>query len=79
MYKVYAIRSKVDGRVYVGMSKNIFNRLKQHNSGQIKSTRPFRPWKIIFQEECGESRIIARKKEKYYKSGCGKEFLKNIK
>ena len=33
---------------------------------------------MIYQEECGTSRIDARKREKYLKSGIGREFLKNI-
>lgn len=78
MYKVYAIQSVRNKTIYVGMSKNIRTRLKEHNTGKVKSTKPFRPWKIIFYEEYGISRVFARKREKYYKSGFGKEFLKNI-
>ena len=74
-YTVYAIKSKVDGRIYVGFTKNIENRLKEHNSGKTRSTKGYRPWILIFTEEC-ESRVAARKLEVYYKSGIGKEKLK---
>ena len=53
----------------------IERRLKEHNSGKTKSTKGFIPWKLIFTEIC-ENRKIARLREKYYKSGIGKEFLK---
>jgi len=75
MYFVYAIKSEVDGRIYVGFSQDLEKRLKEHNSGKTKSTKGFRPWKIIFSEIC-QTRIEARKREKYYKSGIGKERLK---
>ena len=77
MYKVYAIQSEVDGRLYVGMSQDIEKRVREHNSGRVFSTKGYRPWKIVFAEEVGE-RAEARKREKYLKSGFGKEFLKSI-
>jgi putative endonuclease len=41
------------------------------------STKGYRPWKLVFIEKVGE-RSKAREKEKYFKSGCGKELLKKI-
>jgi putative endonuclease len=75
MYYVYVIRSEVDGRFYVGISMNVKTRLLQHNKGMTFSTKGFRPWKLIFFEEY-LTRIEARKREKYLKSGVGKEFIK---
>jgi len=77
MISVYAIKSEKDGRIYVGMSENIEKRLNEHNSGHTKSTKGFRPWSIIFSEICID-RKSAREREKYYKSGIGKEFLKSL-
>ncbi|MDB4582674.1 GIY-YIG nuclease family protein [Draconibacterium sp.] len=76
-YFVYAIKSKLDGRIYVGFSENVQKRLKEHNSGKTKSTKGFRPWELIFTQEC-ETRIDARELEKYFKSGSGKEKLKKM-
>lgn len=76
-YFVYAIKSKADGRIYVGFSENVQKRLKEHNSGKTKSTKGFRPWELIFTQEC-KTRIKARELEKYYKSGIGKEILKEM-
>ena len=72
---VYAIKSLIDNRIYVGITKNPGKRLIEHNKGRNKSTKGFIPWILIFQEEV-ETRLEARMKEKYYKSGCGKEILK---
>ncbi len=77
MYIVYVIKSKVDGRLYVGFTENLERRLKEHNAGKTKSTKGYIPWTLVFQEEVNE-RSLARKREKYLKSGCGKEFIKNI-
>jgi putative endonuclease len=57
---------------YIGFSIDSEKRLKEHNSGKTKSTQGFRPWIIIFTEECVD-RIAAREKEKYYKTGIGRE------
>jgi putative endonuclease len=65
----------VDGRIYVGQTKEIENRIKEHNSGLTRSTKAYKPWKLFFQEKC-QDRQEARKREKYWKSGIGKEKLK---
>ncbi|PJA36844.1 MAG: endonuclease, partial [Candidatus Zambryskibacteria bacterium CG_4_9_14_3_um_filter_42_9] len=62
---------------YVGFSKFIDRRLKEHNSGYIFSTKGYRPWKLLYSEIVN-NRNGARFREKYLKSGIGKEFLKNI-
>jgi putative endonuclease len=76
-YFVYAIKSETDNRIYVGMSKNPDKRLSEHNNGETKSTKGFRPWHIIYKKFIG-SRIQARQEEKRLKSGSGKEFLKSL-
>lgn len=76
-YLVYALKSCKDGRIYVGISKNPQQRLKEHNSGDTKSTKGYRPWILIFVKVVG-SRVDARKEEKKLKSGYGKEFLNKI-
>jgi len=76
-YFVYAIRSKIDRRFYVGFTENVQKRLNEHNSGKTKSTKGYRPWDLIFTTEC-QTRAEARKLEKYYKGGSGKEKLKQM-
>ena len=76
-YTVYALRSEIDGRIYVGFSLDVQRRLIEHNSAKTKSTKGFIPWTLIYTiEVCG--RANARAKEVYLKSGCGKEFLKAL-
>jgi putative endonuclease len=77
MFFVYALRSEKDGRIYVGFSSDLVKRLNEHNAGKTKSTKGFRPWILIYSEEI-PTREMARKREKYLKSGAGKEFLKSV-
>jgi putative endonuclease len=77
MYEVYAIKSEMDGRIYVGFTDNLIRRLREHNSGKTVSTKGYIPWTLIYRE-VAESRLEARKREKHLKSGIGKEFLKSL-
>jgi len=77
MWHVYVLKSLKDEKLYTGISRDIEKRLKEHNSGMTKSTKLRRPFKIIYKETF-ENRINARKREKYLKSGIGREFLKSI-
>ena len=74
-YVIYAIKSSFDNRIYVGFTCNLEKRIKEHNQGKTRSTKGFRPWVLIYKETT-ETRFEARKREKFLKSGCGKEFLK---
>jgi putative endonuclease len=77
MYYVYVIRSEVDGRLYKGMTKNLDNRIKEHNFGKTKSTKGYLPWTLVYQEAI-DTRIEARIREKFLKSGKGRDYLKKI-
>ena len=59
------------------MAKDITNREKEHNAGKTKSTKGYRPWRLVYSEDIGD-RKAARDKEKYYKTGSGKEKLKKL-
>lgn len=76
MYYVYVLKSQKDGHLYYGMTKDLTNRLKQHNSGLVKSTKSRRPFVLVYSEKA-PSISEARKKEKYFKSGFGRKYLKN--
>jgi len=68
IYYVYVIKSEIDSRLYVGMSRDVAKRLCEHNKGQVFSTKGHRPWNLVFQEKVG-NRIAARKREKFLKGG----------
>jgi putative endonuclease len=72
MYIVYILYSQKHNQFYTGFTTNIMLRLSEHNSFCVKSTKAFAPWTLVYQEEC-KDRILARKREKYWKSGSGRE------
>lgn len=76
-YYFYALKSDLDGRIYKGITSNVAQRLKEHNEGKTRSTKGYRPWVLVYSEFIGE-RKAARAKEKYYKSGSGREELKEL-
>ena len=77
MFYVYALKSKKTNKLYIGISEDPSERLKQHNLGMTKSTKFGRPYELIYTEVCAD-RKSAREKEKKFKSGSGREFLKSL-
>ena len=74
-YFVYVLKSIKDGRLYKGQTSNLNKRLKQHTRGENKSTKGFMPWELVYFE-IFQTREEAVLREKYFKSGSGREFLK---
>ncbi len=77
MYFVYILQSLKDKRTYVGYTNNFDRRLKQHNSGQVKSTRSRAPFKLFYKEEF-ELSTDAKKRELWWKSGAGRKNLATL-
>ena len=75
MWFAYALRSEKDGGLYVGMARDVGRRLTEHNRGYNRSTKSRAPFVLIHAEEFA-SRMEARKREKYLKSGQGRDFLR---
>ena len=75
--KVYVLRSEMNGDLYVGIAFDEENRLKEHNAGKSRYTKGLRPWKIIYVESFPDWKS-ARDREKYLKSGVGKEYIKKL-
>ena len=59
------------------MTQDLDNRFNRHNTGRERTTKPYLPYMIIFTE-VSPDRVTARKREKYWKSGIGKEQLRKI-
>ena len=77
MWYVYVLKSLKDNNYYVGMSENVNRRIKEHNTGKVRSTKSRIPFKLIYVEKCVD-RASARKREKYLKSATGRRYLHNI-
>ena len=77
-YFMYILKSKAIDRFYIGQTSNLKSRIKRHNSGDMFSTKPYGPWKIIYFETF-PTRSEAMKRERYLKSPAGWKELQIIK
>ncbi|MCZ6703233.1 MAG: GIY-YIG nuclease family protein [Ignavibacteria bacterium] len=76
-YYVYIIRSK-EGFIYKGMTDNLDRRLVEHNNKALSFwTKRGTDWKLIYKEEF-DNKTEALKREKWLKTGVGREYLKEI-
>jgi putative endonuclease len=73
----YIIYSNKVGKKYIGHTENIERRLKEHNEGTLgKFTKNKGPWKLVHSDEF-KTRSEAMAKEKFYKTGKGRDLLKD--
>ncbi|MCZ2459726.1 MAG: GIY-YIG nuclease family protein [Chitinophagales bacterium] len=49
-YYVYILWSEKLGKFYVGSTKDVENRLREHNKGESKFTSKGIPWVLVWQE-----------------------------
>ena len=73
-FYVYVLFSLKDGKLYTGFTNNLKARIIQHNEGLNTSTKCRRPLKLILAEAFINEKD-ARLREKFYKSGRGREIL----
>ena len=76
LYYTYILKSKKDGKLYFGSTKDLKSRLAQHNKGLSTNTKGNGPFYIIYYEAC-LSEEKSRLRELYLKSDVGKIYLKN--
>lgn len=77
MYFVYILKSQKTGELYKGITNDLHRRLFEHNSNKNIGSRGRGPWKLVYSEKCSD-RTEARRREKFFKSGSGRELLKHI-
>jgi putative endonuclease len=75
MYYTYVLFSEKDRRLYVGYSHDVFERFKQHASGQVLATTNRRPLVLIYYEAY-LSEFEAKRRERYLQGGNGRRTLK---
>ncbi|SHF74908.1 GIY-YIG nuclease family protein [Flavobacterium defluvii] len=77
-FVVYILYSEKFNKTYTGFTSNLIERFKSHNFLETKGyTLKFRPWEVVYVEFF-KSKSEAMKREKYLKTGVGREFIKNL-
>ena len=77
-HSVYVLYSSVHDKYYVGSSVDPVKRLHSHNDPRNKGwTKRYAPWIIIYTEVF-DSKYEALMREKWLKSGIGREFIRQI-
>lgn len=75
MYYVYILKSESSSHFYTGQTDSLNDRLEYHNSGKVTWSKRYAPWKLYYFEKF-QSREEALKREKYFKSHAGRNWLK---
>ena len=77
-FVVYILFSEKYSKTYVGYTSNLLERFKSHNFLSKKGfTTKYRPWTVI-HIEFFENKNEAIAREKFLKTGKGREFIKGL-
>lgn len=74
-FYVYVLQSIKNKEFYIGSTENLVRRVKEHNLGLNQSTKPYKPWKLIYYEAC-RNRLDAKRRERYLKTSEGGRLLR---
>lgn len=80
MYIVYIIKSQKTEQYYIGVTIDLKQRLRHHNSGANRSTKNKAPWEIVYTENFEDKRLawLRERQIKSYKGGEAFKKLLNI-
>ena len=77
MFVVYIPYSEKLNIYYVGSTGNLEDKLKRHNNGRSKFTKPGVPWKLVYVKQY-ETKSQACKAEYYIKSKKSKVYIERL-
>ena len=75
MYYVYILQSVGDKSLYTGVTHDLKKRFQEHNDGLSNYTNKHRPYNLIYYEAYS-NKLDAMQREKFLKSGRGREVVK---
>jgi len=76
-WTVYVLHSLKNRWFYIGLTNDLLRRVREHNRGYNRSTKGKGPFQIV-HKEAYSTRTEARAREKYLKSGVGREYLRRL-
>lgn len=75
VFYTYLIKSKIKNWRYIGSTRDLEKRFKNHNQGKVRSTKKFLPFELVYYEAF-KTYHLARKREIELKTkGQQKEIL----
>lgn len=74
---VYVLQSIKNKDLYIGYTRDLKKRLREHNNGLNFSTKSYRPWQLIHYEAYRNEKD-AKRREKYLKTNQGSRLLKRM-
>lgn len=74
---VYILKSLKDGRYYVGSTTDLARRFAEHSRGDVRSTKAFLPFQLVFKQEFS-TYAQARRLELRLKKYKRRDFLEKI-
>jgi putative endonuclease len=80
MYSIYILESQSSGKLYIGQTNNLQDRIKRHNSNQNLATKNKGPWKLLFFLEFNsrsEAVLMERKLKAWKKPEKVKQWIKS--
>ncbi len=71
MYYAYIIKSEKTERFYIGVTSDLVQRLRHHNSGANRSTKNKGPWTVVHKEDFNDRQKawLRERQIKRYKGG----------
>ena len=75
MFYNYVLQSVHTKNLYIGYTNDLQRRVKEHNQGLVTSTRPYKPWRVIYYEAC-LNEDDAKRRENYLKTTQGQRLIK---
>jgi putative endonuclease len=75
VYSIYVLYSDTHDRLYIGQTEDLKRRLLQHTQGEVFSTKPYCPMRLIYTEDV-LTRAEAMKREHQLKTRAGREWLR---
>ena len=76
-FTLYILKSQIKNRYYIGHTNNLERRITEHNSGQTKFTKPYRPWKVVYHK-IYNNKSDAAKAEILIKSKKSRVFIEKL-
>ena len=79
MFYVYLLKSKKSDKTYNGSTNNLRHRLKEHNKGNVTSTKRYKPWNLVYYEAYSEEKSARiREKRLKYNGNAIKELKRRV-